>query len=141
MKSMKSFNQKSAYIFTKVYGATIRQSAMKYSYQEYPSYAHRYDYEDFQRTATTTIKEVPAVEIIMSEKDFSELVEDVAELNDSDSEWNMFKRLNERYGDQWLIKFQNHESIRSREERLRQRVPALQKAWEHYQFTLDLVSD
>ena len=90
-----------------------------------------YANEDVHRTKT-----VPAVEILISERDFDELL-GISEFLDSD-EYRRILYMDSVMGKNWINQFQNQQDRTVREQHLRTKFPALQKAWDQYQLLLKL---
>jgi hypothetical protein len=91
-----------------------------------------YAIKDVHRTET-----VPAVEILISERGFDELL-GISEFLDSD-EYRRILYMDSVMGKNWLNNILNQQDRNQREHHLRSQTPALQKAWEHYQVMLKLV--
>lgn len=90
-----------------------------------------YANEDVHRTKT-----VPAVEILISERDFDELLR-ISEFLDSD-EYRRILYMDSVMGETWLNNILNQQDRNQREHHLRTKFPALQKAWDQYQLLLKL---
>jgi hypothetical protein len=123
--------------FTRHYRAQVRQSRTPYYEAGYASYQYKWDDNPYEQTIGT--RTVPAVEITMPEKDFFRLIEMGDIINNPNSEWHEFKNLCRYYGPSWLTEFVDQKRKEAREQELRESIPALQSAWEQYQFTLELL--
>lgn len=91
------------------------------------------DYHSMSCTTETT----PAVEIVMTEDSFKELLKLSDECNNR--EYKQYQYMTSRMGQNWLNNMLNQQDRNQQEYRLRSQNPALQKAWEQYQLMLKLV--
>lgn len=126
---------KNVYNFERRFNARVRPSFMKVSnpapltWQDMTSS----DYHSTNYTTETT----PAVEILMTEKMFAELLDLSDECNSQ--EYRHWRYMNSRMGQNWLNNVLNQQDRNQREHYLRSQNPALQNAWEQYQLLLKLV--
>lgn len=129
-------NGKLVHNFNHIYDAESR-----YGKLVKPSRCKPYSLDFDYNYSNASFDTIPTIEITMPEVEYARLISDVHDMNDPNGEYQMFQRLNKAYGRDWIYKYDRMMRIQRQEEQLRQRVPALQSAWDQYQFTLGIVGD
>lgn len=131
-------NKKSYQIFCKKYGAQVRPSRERITKTTpigyNPNWYEDKDYADMYLDTHS----VPAVEVLLAEEDFNKLINVVEEIENPQSDWSQFEYYKKRLGPDFISRAIYQIEATDREQRIRARVPALQKAWENYQLLLSI---
>ena len=126
-------NKKDTYSFTREFDAIVNLSNKRMQIVK-PYYYNEY----YNNTETLECESVPAVEILMPEDRFYNLVEEVNQKRSDNVHWMTYKQYQNVYGTDWPYRFNSMIERTRQEERLRNSNPALKKAWDHYQLLLEM---
>ena len=91
--------------------------------------------EDYKDLYLNTF-EVETIDLNITEEDFRQLLNDLAEMDSED--WNEYVRHRKGLGEHFILEFYEHRRLQDREKRVRESNPGVQKAWENYQMMLKL---
>lgn len=133
-------NKKSYQYFCKRYNAQVQPSRQRLVKSQPLHYNHNWskdnDFNDFH----INTYEVPAVDITLPEEDFGNLLNIFEEIENPQSDWSQFEYYKKRLGPDFISRAIYQIEATEREQRIRARVPALQKAWDNYQLLLKISS-
>lgn len=98
------------------------------------------DFNNFNRcnNATYEIKTVSAVEILIPDDRFYELIKELDKISEDNLHWITYNQYRNTYGSDWPYRFSDMLNRQKQEEKLRDSNAALKKAWEHYQLLLKM---
>ena len=128
-------NSNDVYYFERRYNAQVRSRQMTVRNPVPITWQDRLDSDIYDMKTIT--ESVPAVEIVMTEDSFKELMALSDECNKQ--EYKQYQYLTSKMGQNWLANVLNQQDRNQQEHRLRSQNPALQKAWDQYQLMLRLV--
>lgn len=129
-------NAKDIKEFEYKFRAKVRPSRDRYVVSHppsYPTFDSKINYE-----AELITKTVPAVEIIISQESFEDILDTLDERSDLNKDWQLFTHLTRVEGERWIQRSIDINSKQHQEAILREKNPALKKAWEHYRTLLNL---
>lgn len=95
-----------------------------------------YTFEDDFRNVYINTVEMPTYDLNITEEDFKQLLNDLAEMDSE--EYNEYVRLRKSLGEHFVVDLYGLKSQQERERRIRATSPGVQKAWENYQLMLKL---
>jgi hypothetical protein len=119
--------------FEREFEATVTQTTNR-RIQKIEPYTHDYKYPSI----TLQTKSVPAVEIVMPEDQFYNLLEEVDKKSYENIHWLTYKQYQNIYGTEWPYRFSDMMTREAQEEKLRNSNAALRKAWDYYQLLLKM---
>jgi hypothetical protein len=126
-------NKNHVHCFEREFEATVTQSTNR-RMQIIEPYTLDYKYPGI----TLQTKSVPAVEIVMPEDQFYNLLEEVDKKSDENIHWLTYKQYQNIYGTEWPYRFSDMMTREALEEKLRNSNAALKKAWDYYQLLLKM---
>ncbi len=119
--------------FEREFEATVTQNTNR-RIQKIEPYSLDYNYP----VRTLQTKSVPAVEIVMPEDQFYNLLKEVDEKSDENIHWITYNQYRRIYGSEWPHQFSDMMTRKTQEEKLRNSNAALKKAWDYYQLLLKM---